>query len=676
MDKMLGQYIDIINSDLFKAGPMVVFIWENKENWPVLIVSENIKRIYGYTPNDFISNNLQYASLIHQDDINTVFEEVMNASSSNTKTTFEHKPYRLQCQDNSFKWVHDTTQILRDSNNNITHYVGYLSNITELKELQNDYIVQNQELSQNIAFLKSHQLAIDESSIVSKSDLSGNITYANDNFCNVTGYTKKEVVGRPHNILRHPSNGKEIFKELWKTIKSKKVWKGILQNRGKDKDYWVDISILPILDAKGKIVEYIAIRHDITQMIQQQEILDKAANTDTLTGLGNRYKLNHDIKHSINPALAILNIDGFSQINDFYGHEKGDIVIKKLGSIIAKTLKYEACKLYHLQGDEFVVFNKNIAKNKFIENMAHLSSSIAKIPIILDDDEILINLSTAISFENKTKILITADMALKSAKKENKELVIYDDSISLNEEYQNNIKWAKKIKYALVNNKIVPVFQPIVNNITNQWEKYEALVRLEDNEKLISPYFFLEISKKTKHYIQITKVMIYKSFEMFKDKDVEFSINLTIEDILNEDIKEYIFTMLEQYKMGTRVVFEIVESESIENFEEIAIFIKEIKNYGCKIAIDDFGTGYSNFEYLMKVKADYIKIDGSMIKDIDTNTDAQMVVSTIVDFAKKMGIKTIAEFVENESILKKVKELEIDFSQGYYFSKPKQELGS
>ena len=526
------------------------------------------------------------------------------------------------------------------------------------------------ELEKNIAFLKSHQLAMDESSIVSKADLKGNITYVNENFCKVSGYTKEEVIGKPHNILRHPLNSESTFKNLWETIKAKKVWKGILQNRGKNGDYWVDISILPILDEKENIVEYIAIRHDITKMIHQQQTLDTAANTDTLTGYGNRYKLNNDIKNSINPALAILNIDSFSQINDFYGDEKGDIVIKELGLIIANILKDKTCQLYHLQGDEFVVFNKNIDKNIFVENMTKLSSSISIIPIILDDEDIFLNLSTAISFENKSNILSTADMALKVAKKENKNVVVYNNFISLNDEYENNIKWAKKIKHALENDKIIPVFQPIVNNKTKKWEKYEALVRLEDDGKLVSPYFFLDISKKTRHYTQITKVMLDKSFEMFKDKEVEFSVNLTIEDIINSDIQSHIFILLEMYGIGSKVVFEIVESESIENFEQIAIFIKDVKSYGCKIAIDDFGTGYSNFEYLMKVKADYIKIDGSMIKDIDTNTDAQMVVSTIVEFAKKMEMKTIAEFVENESVLNKVLELGIDYTQGYYYSKP------
>ena len=265
-------------------------------------------------------------------------------------------------------------------------------------------------------------------------------------------------------------------------------------------------------------------------------------------------------------------------------------------------------------------------------------------------------------------------MALKIAKRNSENIIIFSENISLNKEYQNNIYWTKKIKTAIQDDNFIPVYQPIINNKTKQIEKYESLVRLKDEDKLISPYFFLDISKKTKQYSTITKTMIEKSFKRFKDNDLEFSVNLTIEDILNEDIKNYIYSMLNKYNIGSRVVFEIVESESIENFDAVSNFITKIKSFDCKIAIDDFGTGYSNFVYLMKLNADYIKIDGSLIKEINTNEQAQIVVSTIVDFAKKMGIKTIAEFVENEAILNKIIELDIDYSQGYFFSEPKIDI--
>ena len=543
------------------------------------------------------------------------------------------------------------------------------------EQLLNKVDKTNLKLKQNIAFLNSYQLALDESSIVSKSNLEGKITYVNDKLCEVSGYSKDELLGQPHSILRHPSTPHEIFHDLWKTIRSRKVWNGVLQNKGKTNDYWVDIAVLPILDENNTISEYIAIRHDITEMKKQEERLDKFLNIDDLTGYGNRYKFNTDLKNCNKPAIAIVNIDNFSQINDFYGHATGDVIIKRLAILIDKLIQNNNSELYHLQGDEYVILNEHSSKDAFYKQIDELREIISNTSIDINDETLLLNTTISLSFESKENLLVTADMALKVAKKQNKDILIYNNDISLNREYENNIKWTKKIKKAIEDDKIVPVFQPIVNNVTGKWEKYEALVRLIDEESnIISPYFFLEISKKTKYYTQITKIMIKKSFEMFKDKDLEFSVNLTIDDIKNENIKEYIFDMLQKYNIGHKVVFEIVESESIEDFEEVAKFISTVKDYGCKIAIDDFGTGYSNFEYLLKLKADFIKIDGSMIKDIDTNKDAQLVVSTIVNFAKKLGIKTIAEFVENESILAKIKELGIDYSQGYYFSKPELSL--
>lgn len=547
------------------------------------------------------------------------------------------------------------------------HIVAVYSDITKEKQAE-------QQLQRTLAFLKSHQIALEEANIITKSDLNGLITYVNDAFCKVSGYSAEEAIGRPHSIIRHPNNPKSLYQEMWETIKSKKIWKGIIKNRGKLADYWVDIAILPILDDKDEIVEYIAVRHDITKVIEQQKLLDNIANTDSLTGLGSRYKLINDIEESNLPALAILNIDKFSQINDLYGHVVGDNVIKQFSHRLSEVKNDKLIGIYHINGDEFVLLHKNILKDDFIEKLIQIKTKLDEIKIIIDKEDFSLSFSIGVSFEEKEHILETADMALKIAKKENKSLIIYRDEISLNKEYENNLKWTKKIKEAIETNKIIPIFQPIMDNLTGKIAKYESLVRMEEEDNLISPYFFLEISKKTKQYIHITKIMIEKSFEKFKNINTKFSINITIEDILNDEIKSFIYAMLESYKIGNRVIFEIVESESIEKFEQVYEFIKQIKSYGCKIAIDDFGTGYSNFEYLVKLEADYIKIDGSLIKNIDTSYTSFMVVKNIVQFSKDLGMKTIAEFVENEAIFKKVNEIGIDYSQGYYFSKPQKEL--
>jgi len=195
---------------------------------------------------------------------------------------------------------------------------------------------------------------------------------------------------------------------------------------------------------------------------------------------------------------------------------------------------------------------------------------------------------------------------------------------------------------------------------------------IDDNGDYISPIHFLDLAKKNKLYPELTKIMLIKTFKIFKKLDYQVSINLSVEDILNETVNKTIIDKLTRYNIGHKVIFEIIESEGIENFEEVISFIEKVKKVGAQISIDDFGTGYSNFEYIMKLKVDYIKIDGSMIKNIDTNKDSKLVTETIIDFAKKMNIKTVAEFIHSKNVYSVVKDMGIDYSQGYYFGEPKK----
>ena len=518
--------------------------------------------------------------------------------------------------------------------------------------------------------LKQYNEATKDSNIISTADLKGNITYVNDKFCEVSLYTYEEVLGKPHSIVRGEEDGK-IFQQLWETIKNKKVWYGVLKNRKKNGEfYWVNINIRPILDEKNEIIEYIAIRHEITDLILKTEELKRNLRLDFLTNIGNRYKLIEDVSKSVNPCISILDIVSFSDVNDFFGYKTGDNVLKIVARKIEKLLiDKENYKVYRDHSDTFCIVAENEDRDKFIKNIDEISKTIAKVPIVIKSRELYVQLSYVFSFESKENLLETANI-IKRYSQANKNIIVYDKALELEKDYEKNIFWTLKIKKALDEDKIVPYFQPIYNLKTNKIEKYEALVRLIDGNNVISPYYFLDISKKSKQYLQLTKTMIQKTFDYFKDKDFEFSINLTFEDIKSEYISSFIIELLKEYKIGHRVVFEIVESEEIDNFRKINEFFVTIREYGCKIAIDDFGSGYSNFEYLAKLNVDYIKIDGSLIKDILINKSSQNIVSMLVNFAKGQKVKTIAEFVSNKDILNKVRELGIDYVQGYYIKEP------
>ena len=522
---------------------------------------------------------------------------------------------------------------------------------------------------------EQYKKAVDISTIVTKTNAHGVITYANDEFIKISGYSSDELIGKPHNIVSHPDTSKVIFKDLWNTIKAKKVWKGIIKNRAKDNSsYTVIATIMPIVDEDDNIVEFIAIRQDITEVIKQKEIINRQT-TDELTKLPNREKLLQNINESKYPNLALINLNNFRDINELYGFQTGDKVLTSISKIILKYFNNKDHEVYKLPSDEFAVFLDDAKDiHCFQDTIIELSNHLKKIELNIDDHVIYTSITAGIA-HSKQDILLNANIALQGARKLKQTSVVYDENCKIKESVQNNLNWHQNIKKAIKDDRIIPYFQPIYNVATKKIEKYEALVRLlDENDEIISPYFFLDIAKKYHQYEHITMVMIKKTFEYFKNRSHDFSINLSIEDIINNHVVEYIFKSIQNFPEPNRIIFEITESEGIENFTEVELFLNRIKKLGCKIAIDDFGTGYSNFEYILRLDVDYIKIDGSIVKNIIHSNESRVVLETIISFAKKLGISTISEFVSSKDIYNMTKELGATHVQGYYVGKPQDSI--
>lgn len=392
---------------------------------------------------------------------------------------------------------------------------------------------------------------------------------------------------------------------------------------------------------------------------------------DTLTGLENRRRLTEKLEERHSVFLMIINIDSFQEINDLYGEPAGDLILKEFAQYLKEIMPKEE-GLYRLHSDEFAhICTSGMDLNEFRNFAALISEKISQKSFNIDErSEVSLSATIGVSYGSEL-LLVNADIALKLAKKTKKNFLIYDNTMAMTKEYEKNFDWTKRLKKAIEEDKIVPLFQPIVDTKTQVIVKYEALMRMVDDQGFyIAPVHFLELAKKNKLYHQLTKIMIQKTFEKFQSLTYFVSINISVEDILNKEINHFIVKTLEESGIGHQIVFEIIESEGIENFDQVLEFINEVKQYGAKISIDDFGTGYSNFEYLMKLKVDYIKIDGSMIKNIDSDKNSQMITTSIVSFAKNMNIKTVAEFVHSKNVFEKINELGVDYSQGYYFGEP------
>lgn len=408
----------------------------------------------------------------------------------------------------------------------------------------------------------------------------------------------------------------------------------------------------------------------------QRDQLTHHLQVDVVTGLSNRISLIDTLAEHTMRGLAILNIDRFSDLNDVYGVAIGDEVLGGYGHWLSKKLeKTQGIELYKLGSDEYaLLFAKEEEPDDCVAFLEYLIDKTAEESFVIEGIEVILTIS--VGFDPKSdKVLENATRALKQAKLEHKSLVIFTPALGAKKEQEKNIEWYKEIKEALQDDRIVPYFQPIVDTKTGEIVKYEALIRLiKSDGTIVSPFHFLEIAQKIRLYSFLTKVMIDKVLERFEGLGIKVSINLSNEDILNVELGNYIEEAIVQRKMGQFVIFEILESEGITNYTEVSTFIERFRCLGCLFAIDDFGAGYSNFDHILKLNIDMLKIDASLIKNLPHDYNSQIIVRHICEFAREMGMSTVAEFVANEAIYHKVLELGIDTSQGYYFYEPSENL--
>ena len=403
---------------------------------------------------------------------------------------------------------------------------------------------------------------------------------------------------------------------------------------------------------------------------------------DEATHIPNKNALKDKLKEDEVFTLLIVNINAFKDINDFYGEMAGDSLIQQLSSKLSQMpLLYEH-HFYHLHVDKFAfLINNKVSESEMQFLISEIENYIQKQTFYASmNQNILFTLSFGISFSKDTipqnaKLIREANLALSASKNSIKTWEIYTKQSKNTIPYEENIYWLKKLKSAIDEDRIEPYFQPIINYKTGKIFSHEALIRLiEKNGIAIAPYLFLDIAKKSKLYTTLTKIMIEKTFTKFEDSDMHFSINFSYEDMIDQEVLDLLTHKLKKGNVGKRFTAEILESESIGNYDRVKSFIETIKSYGAKAAIDDFGSGYSNFERLFKLDIDYIKIDGSIIKDIDEDKQLRIITETIVNFAKKTNIKVIAEYVHSKEIALILQNMGVKQMQGFYFSEPKPEI--
>lgn len=380
-------------------------------------------------------------------------------------------------------------------------------------------------------------------------------------------------------------------------------------------------------------------------------------------------------------TLFLIDILYMKDINAVYGFNNGDFIIKQLSTLLQQQTKQNMYSL--LKTSTFIEVNKlyvdvfavtvydDLDEHAILQLKDIIFKSIVshKFKLLENTDTINLDITMGCSKSTSNDLRIYAEKALHNAKLNYLHFMYFDAKLFHNE--LTNINLIPVMNRNIQHSLVEPFFQPIVDTHTLDIYKYEALMRLYDDDgSIILPNNFLQKAKKYRLYNKLMLILISKVMQYIKTYKIHISINLDFNDILNPQIKNTIMNHLQEDNVGKYLTIEILESEKISNFEMVNDFISEVKKYHVQVAIDDFGTGFSNYEYILKLNVDYIKIDGSLIKKIDEEMYSNLV-SSIVFFCKQHNIKVIAEFVKDLKTLRYVRSLGIDYSQGYYLGKPK-----
>jgi len=541
--------------------------------------------------------------------------------------------------------------------------------------------------------LKKISKAVESSSsAVIITDLEGVIEYINPKFTELTGYTREEAMGQTPGILGFGETPEELYADMWKTITSGNEWIGEFHNRRKDGSlYWARNSVSGVRDEQGKITHYIGIQQNVTHDYELKKQLSFQSSHDALTGLTNRREfirrcerlLSNSQQGKHEHALCFMVLDRFEQINENCGHVAGYELLRQLGQVLQNTVRHRDT-LARLNGDEFGVLIAHCSLDQAHRVATELLQAVNDYEFFWEEKSFRVGANVGLvaitsPISNFTDLLKQADTACYMAREtgRNRIHVHHIENTELIQR-QSESKYVSRINEALDAQGFCLYAQSIVSLNESHDQSVELLLRMQgENEKLISPGVFLPVASRYNLIEKVDAWVISKAMDLlaenqaFLDRCEYVSVNLTGDSLNNDHLLDLIVTRLNDTGIDPgKLCLELSEMAVISNLNSAIRFITILKDVGCQFALDDFGRGLSSFGYLKTLPVDYLKINGAFVKDIVDDPINLALVKSINEIGQVMGFQTIAEHVENDEILKTVREIGINFAQGYGIHDP------
>ena len=674
---------------LFTEGPVTVFRWVATDGRPVEYVSEAVSQ-FGYNSKDLVQGSKRYTEIIHPNDIKRFTDAEMERGENGIQYTAID--YRIVCGNGDVRWVYDYTVPVHDAAGKLTHYAGYILDITGRK--QDEYEL-NQARERAQVTLRSIADA------VITTDMNGQIEYLNPSAALLTGWDAGIARGLPiqrifclfnddsRETVEDPVRQCLAYGETVKSVRD------VTLKRHDGESCSIQYSASPIMADSGSALGVILVLHDVTVTRKMERELSYQATHDALTGLINRTEFESRLGFAIESArqaseihvLCQLDIDKLKIINDTCCHEAGDNIIRSVTAVLQGCLR-DSDVLARIGGDEFGILLKNCTPDAATEVAGNMLSAIRDMNFTSCDRSFDVCASIGITSvtaatESLARIMSQVDLACYAAKDSGGDrYCVYEPGDRSLVRRHDEMKWVSRLNEAIKSDRLVLYYQDIVPVVPDAGAggHFEVLVRMLDEDgNIVPPDVFLPAAERYHLIVSLDQWVISNTFSWYAGHlhtDAAglstISINLSGASLADAGFLDFIKHELHAHEVPPAVIcFEITETAAIANLDVATRFIHELKHMGCRFALDDFGSGLSSFSYLKNLPVDYLKIDGSFVKDMETDAIDCAMVSSIHQIGSVLGTKTIAEFVENDGILRKLAEIGVDYAQGYGIARPR-----
>jgi diguanylate cyclase (GGDEF)-like protein/PAS domain S-box-containing protein len=663
-------------------------IWDFDGESKRINLSRRWKAMLGYDLDDD-DVLLDWYGLVHPTDMSQVQARMKDHLAG--KTDFFESVHRMRHQNGEWRWMSSRAKAVMDEKGRLLRLLGVEVDITERK------------LYEEALFREKESAQITLQSIgdgVITTDSQCNVEYINPVAEELTGWKVDDGSGRGiDEIFRgfHEETCEPLENPMAVAIRRNRAIKSVrptLLIRKDGNELYIESTASPIRDGKGNVTGGVLVFHDVSESRELNRRLSYHASHDILTGLVNRREFENRLERALKSAKAqeasyavcYLDLDQFKIVNDSCGHSAGDALLGQLGALLKSKIRWRDT-LARLGGDEFGVLLESCTLDEAMQTAESLRMAISEYRFMWEDRSFRLGVSIGVvpitaDNDDVAGLLSAADSACAAAKEAGRNRIhsFQENDIDLMRR-RREMQWAARINTALEENRF-ELFRQTIQPLQTEEEgaHYEILLRMRDESGgIISPGLFIEAAERYGITPNIDRWVIRTAFRWLVSEADErerlslCSINLSGQSLADDKFLPFV---TDQFRMSgldaTKICFEITETAAIASYSQANRFINALKELGCKFALDDFGTGLSSFGYLKHFPVDFLKIDGSFVKEILHDPIDREMVRSINEIGHLTQKKTIAEFAENEEIITMLRGMGIDYAQGYGVSEPKR----